>query len=154
MAGAGYRGRLKGMQDEAKKQPKHVVVRIGWRDLNYKFNLWLRLKLFYENCPAIKPTKCSCHARLKDQKSIMIINHFNLIILYDAPIAICSRTTQFTPQTYFMCYYHDFDRGGERIDGHLTKLLRSTLIYIFFLSTVDVGQRSIIIKPSRPPITF
>lgn len=98
-----------------------VVVAGGWRDLNYKFNLWPHLKLFSENCPAIKPTIVGS----KDQKSIMIINHFNLIILYDAPAIANSAPAplHLHPGTYFMCYYHDFSRG--RIDGHLTKLLRS-----------------------------
>jgi hypothetical protein len=32
--------------------------------------------------------------------------------------------------TYFMCCYHDFYEERGEIDGHLTKLLRSTL-YIF-----------------------
>lgn len=66
----------------------------------------------------------------KTKKSITIINHFDLIILYAAlPIAISSSPqAQFTApphsfthdvpprdpiNTYFMCYYHDSKPGGK-----------------------------------------
>lgn len=102
-------------EDGAKEAANDILVcsRRGWRDLNYKFNLLPHLKLFSENCRAIKRPKRSIPAWSKDQKSIMIINHFNLIILYDAPQSpILSRTTQFTPSEHILWgYYHDFKRS-------------------------------------------
>lgn len=75
----------------------------------------------------------------------MIINHFNLIILYEAPQSpapISSRTTQFTPPKHIL-WPIIMTSTGVRIDGHLTKLLRSTLIFFPSPVLMDTdGQNS------------
>lgn len=80
----------------------------------------------------------------------MIINHFNLIILYDAPQSPFPppHHSIYTPK-HILCAIIMTSTGGE-IDGHLTKLLRSTLISTFSSPGINGrdGQRSIIIKLS------
>jgi hypothetical protein len=151
----------------AKGQPRHPE-----RDLNYKFNLWPHLKLFSE---AIKSVVGEIGAR--GRESITIINHFNLIILYEEPTPgrqskrrrprRAEPALNLHPETYFMCHYHGLSqplsgllaRVGAGIDGHLTKLLRSTLIFSAeaAINGPDDGQRSIIIKqlfPEGASLTF